>query len=408
MKKIFDLFCKIKNKGIKHIVTVTIPWIIYDKLDSPISDMLKKIFINQPIKDIIILESHNDFDSNGGAFYEYLIENGYNQKYKIVWFLRNKRPKNLPYNVRGYRYNRVSIKRVYYHCIAKYILSEHYAIPSIRSGQVAIFMRHGAGGLKKASKYVSLPGGIQYILGLSETYAPIENLQSCFINDNQKVIYLGFPSHDYLFKNNEHELNKITNSIYDKVFLWMPTFRKNIDNRNDSKKDFPLGIPLFNEYSEYNQMNIVLKKLNCLLIIKIHPMQELSSLKIGDMSNIRVLTGKDVKKLNIDNYKLMSCCDAMISDYSGAAYDFLQLDRPIAYVLSDMHDYKIGFGVEDIHELIGGKEIYALEDLFEFIQNVVDEKDEFKEKREKLRDFLYTYHDKNNSKRLADFLGLVK
>lgn len=63
-----------------------------------------------PLQDVIILESHNDFDSNGGAFYDYLIENGYNKKYKIVWFLRNKCPQHLPENVEGYRYNRVSIK----------------------------------------------------------------------------------------------------------------------------------------------------------------------------------------------------------------------------------------------------------------------------------------------------------
>ena len=153
-------------------------------------------------------------------------------------------------------------------------------------------------------------------------------------------------------------------------------------------------------------MNELLAQLNLLLIIKIHPMQELDSLKIRNMSNIKVITGNDVKKLNVDNYKLMSCCDAMISDYSGAAYDFLQLDRPMAYVLNDMNEYKIGFVVEDIHTLIAGKEIYSLGDMLDFIKDVSVDKDEFKEKREKIRDFIYTYHDNNNSKRLADFLGL--
>ena len=137
-------------------------------------------------------------------------------------------------------------------------------------------------------------------------------------------------------------------------------------------------------------------------------MQDLSCIKIHDLSNIRVITGEDVKKLNIDNYKLMSCCDAMVSDYSGAAYDFLQLDRPIAYVLSDMYEYKIGFVVDDIHTLIGGKEIYTLEDLRDFLFDVFKERDDYKEKREKLRDLIYTFHDSKNSERLAEFLELKK
>lgn len=406
MKNISSIISKIKNKGMKHIVTESIPWIICDKLDTPLNYILKKIFLKKPVQDVIIIESHNDFDSNGGAFFDYLISNNYNRKYKIVWFLRNKCPKDLPYNVEGYRYNRLSIKRVYYHCVAKYILSEHYAIPAIRKEQIAVFMRHGAGGLKKVSNYFTLPGGLKYILGLSETYAPIENLNSYFINKNHQILYLGFPSHDYLFKDNHAELKKITDRTYKKVLLWMPTFRKNVDNRNDSSAVFPLGIPLIEKYDDYIKMNELLAKLNLLLIIKIHPMQDLCSLKIQNMSNILVITGIDIKKLNVDNYKLMSCCDAMISDYSGAAYDFLQLNRPIAYVLADMNEYKIGFVVEDVHTLIAGKEIYSLDDMLNFIKDVAIDKDEFKEKREKIRDFIYKYHDGNSSKRLVDFLGL--
>ena len=406
MKNLSDVVLKVRNKGLRHIVTESIPWILYDKLNTPLSNILQKYFLQKPVQDVIILESHNDFDSNGGAFYDYLINNKYNQKYKIVWFLRNKCPQSLPENVEGYRYNRLSIKRIYYHCVAKYILSEHYAIPAIREEQVAVFMRHGAGGLKKVLNYFTLPGGVHYILGLSKAYAPIEKLDSYFTNKNQKILYLGFPSHDYLFKDNHEELKKIDNRSYKKVLLWMPTFRKTVDERNDSSAVFPLGIPLIEKYDDYIKMNELLAQLNLLLIIKIHPMQELDSLKIHNMSNIKVITGNDVKKLNVDNYKLMSCCDAMISDYSGAAYDFLQLDRPMAYVLNDMNEYKIGFVVEDIHTLIAGKEIYSLGDMLDFIKDVSVDKDEFKEKREKIRDFIYTYHDNNNSKRLADFLGL--
>lgn len=406
MKKLKILISKTKKRGLKYIFLETVPWLFYDKFDDLLGRIIKKIYIKKPLQNVIVLESHNDFDSNGGAFYNYLIENRLNEKYKIVWFLRNRCPQHLPKNVEGYRYNRLSIKRWYYHCIAKYFLSEHYPVSTIREGQIAVYMRHGAGGLKKVTNYFSLPEGIQYILGLSKSYAHIEKLENFFTGNNQKILYLGFPSHDYLFNSDLKELNKITKRRFKKVILWMPTFRKTADGRNDSNVDFPLGIPLFTSYKEYESLNNILKEFDYLLIIKIHPMQDLSTLKIKNLSHIYIITGEDMKKMGIDNYKLMPCCDAMISDYSGAAYDFIQLDKPIAYVLSDMNEYKIGFVVDDIHSLLGGKEIYSIDDMIEFIKDLSTEKDVYKEKRENLKNFLYTYHDGNNCKRLADFLGL--
>ena len=92
---------KIREKGINHIIEETIPWFLNDIFDKYFLKIIKKLYMNNPLEYIIIIESHNDFDSNGGAFFDYLIKNGYNKKYKIIWFLRNKCPKNLPENVKG-------------------------------------------------------------------------------------------------------------------------------------------------------------------------------------------------------------------------------------------------------------------------------------------------------------------
>ena len=167
-----------------------------------------------------------------------------------------------------------------------------------------------------------------------------------------------------------------------------------------------LGIPLIETKEQYLKLNKYLNLRNVLLIIKIHPKQDLENLRIQDESNIKVLTGESVKKLKIDNYALMKCVDALISDYSGAAYEYLQLNRPIGYVLDDINDYVAGFVVEDIHTLIAGPEIYTLDQLELFIKNVIDEIDNYKEKRERIRDYIYEYHDANASKRLSELLKL--
>ena len=191
------------------------------------------------------------------------------------------------------------------------------------------------------------------------------------------------------------------------MILWMPTFRKGGGyHRNDSRKEQKLGIPLIETQEQYLKLNNYLAENDVFLIIKIHPKQDLENLKIKDESNIKVLTGETVKKLEIDNYALMKCADALISDYSGAAYEYLQLDRPIGYVLDDVNDYIAGFVVEDIHTLIAGAEIYNFEQLESFIVDVVSEDDSFKERRKKIRDYIYEYHDANSSKRLVELLGL--
>lgn len=225
---------------------------------------------------------------------------------------------------------------------------------------------------------------------------------------DKRIIAIGYPAQDIFFdESKSDEIRKITSRKYKKVILWMPTFRKGGGyHRNDSRKEQKLGIPLIETQEQYLKLNNYLAENDVFLIIKIHPKQDLENLKIKDESNIKVLTGETVKKLEIDNYALMKCADALISDYSGAAYEYLQLDRPIGYVLDDVNDYIAGFVVEDIHTLIAGAEIYNFEQLESFIVNVVSENDTFKERREKIRNYIYEYHDANSSKRLVELLGL--
>lgn len=59
----------------------------------------------------------------------------------------------------------------------------------------------------------------------------------------------------------------------------MPTFRKGITfEREDSTAIEPLGIPIFKIMDEIQDFNRYLNINNALLIIKIHPMQDLCSI----------------------------------------------------------------------------------------------------------------------------------
>ena len=398
--KLFDYF---KKNGFKRSLSVLWQY----KIEILLEKIVLKITKNKKLKNIIVIESHNDFDCNGGAFYSYLIKNNYNKKYKIVWLVRKKYKDKLPENVECVQLYKPSLKKAYYMCMSKVFSYDCEIRPKLRDDQLLVYCSHGAGGLKNVKNNIKLPENTDYILVQSEKYAPIQANQLSISQDDKRLVSIGYPSHDVFYDDNYEEINKVTKKKFKKVILWMPTFRKGGGyNRNDSYKEQKLGIPLIESIEAYNYINNILKELDILLIIKIHPKQDLTDLKIGDLSNIIVLTGEKVKKINVDNYKLMKCTDALISDYSGAAYEYLQLDKPLAYVLDDMNEYKIGFVVEDIHQLIAGHEIYSIDDMVKFIKDISEKNDIYREKRKKIRDYIYDYHDGNSCERLAKLLKL--
>ena len=187
----------------------------------------------------------------------------------------------------------------------------------------------------------------------------------------------------------------------------MPTFRKGGGyNRNDSKIELPLGVPILEDEKQYDELNYYLKQLGVLLIIKIHPMQEKSSIKISDGSNIKILTGQDVKILGINTYQLLKETDALISDYSSISYDYLMLNRPIAYIFSDLAEYKNGLVSDAPEELMAGPIINNFTELLDFIDSVASSTDEYKGKRAELRSRIFEFCDGNSAKRLVDFMGL--
>lgn len=393
----------VKSHGIKGT------WdIIYRyKMNQVLRKFAIKITAHKPLQDTIVIESHNDFDSNGGAFYDYLIKNQYNDKYKIVWLLKNKQPDHLPKNVSAFYLYKPSLKKQMMICTAKYILTCQDAIGSVREGQISVYLGHGAFGLKSVKGVLNLPSNLTYCL------IPSMQLKKMMISEfslssNVQAVDIGYPEYDLLYDNSRTgDLKKITTKSYQKMILWMPTFRKGqAFGRNDSLKEEPLGIPIFNNEVEIKQLNKRLQEGRALLIIKIHPKQDSRYIKVKGLSNIKVLDQNEVKRLRISNPLLMKDADGLISDYSASAYDYLHLDRPIGYTVDDLKEYKRGFKVEDIYDWMGGQIIHNVEDFLDFINTILNNKDPYKDKRHEVFEKVFTYHDGKSSDRLASMLKL--
>ena len=396
----------LRKNGIKH--TLEVIW--QYKIDRLLLRLLRPICLRLPLTDTIVIESHNDFDSNGGAFYDYLIEHGYNERYRIVWQIKNKASKKvpLPKNVICVPLWRPSVRRDRYLLRARYIVTSQNVQGTLRPEQKSYYLTHGPVGLKAFRGKATLPEDLDYVLCPSTYLAPILAYQYMIPYPNDKQIILGYPSHDVLYRPGEGDLHQLTRKSYAKVILWMPTFRTNkTGSRHDSDGELPLGIPLFADMEQYTALNDRLRAVDVLLLIKIHPMQDLSQVLVRSLSNIAVLDGQTVKRMGIDNYRLMKDADALVSDYSSVAYDFLHLNRPVAYTMDDAADYNLGFIVDDPHTLMAGPEIVDLDGLHAFIDDVIAGRDLYRDARAELFDRVFRYHDGGSSRRLAEHMGLV-
>lgn len=385
--------------------------------------LLKILCKNRSLLNCIVIESHNDFDSNGGAFYDYLIDKNLNEQYRIIWLLRNKAPKHLPKNVQCFNIYTPSIRKDYYIVNSKFILTCQDSIGIFREGQRAYYLTHGAMALKNTKGNISVPKTISYILAPSEYLLPIQADLLSISYPNEKQIILGYPCHDVLhnIKHGDGDLKKLTgrkssfnveqesNQKFEKVIIWMPTFRKlRSGERIDSNVELTMGVPILKNNEDFCKLDEKLASKKVLLVIKIHPMQDTSKIRIRSTNNIVVLDGNTVKELGIDNYRLMVDTDAMITDYSSSGTDYLQTQNPLAYTLSDMNEYKLGFIVENIHELMPGKKIYSLNDLLIFIDDVVDGRDKYVKERRVALEKMFKYHDGRSCQRLAEHMGINK
>ena len=291
-------------------------------------------------------------------------------------------------------YKGYSLKSMYFTAASKYIFFTHNSpIGSlkIKKDQIVINLWHGCG-YKEANSlkesfdkknpfdYVLVPGNI-FIKTKMKSWGCNENM----------ILPIGYPRYDLFFSenNNAKKFMKDIAKERKKTIIWMPTFRKT-DHYNlveyDSDHHNEYDIPLLNSNEELQILNDFCADKNILLIIKRHPYQKKYEGESFRFQNIIFMSSEDFSHNEVDLYCFLKYTDALISDYSSVAFDYLLLNKPIAFSLDDYEKYKNkrGFIFENPLDYMPGHHLYTFEDLKDFIQDVVDGKDPYTEDRKKL------------------------
>lgn len=390
----------------------------------------RKCYKNDSLENIIIFRSgpHSssyvkgmDFADNARALFEYALQAGLNQNYELVWLVKNpaefesyKDIENVSFLSFDWSVSENQMERdAYYHvlCLAKYIFfTDAYGFArNCRKDQVRVQLWHGCG-FKTRVNFVRCEKRYEYTTVISDLYAEIH--ADIYGLRKDQVLITGYAKEDWLFHPERADLEKLRIPEADQYIFWLPTFRsteRKLVQLNEYELASETGLPIVNTREKMERLNAILREKNIVLLVKLHPFQDREAVHCEDCSNIILLENEDLFRCDIPINRLLGWADALISDYSSAAVDYLLLDRPIAFMLEDVEEYEQsrGFVFDNIREWLPGKEIFTFEDVCSFVEEVAGHRDMTVEKRRRLRGVMHKYHDDCSSQRILEVLGII-
>ena len=339
------------------------------------------------------------FEDNVVALYKRLPMDRFD---KVIWMVYSEEDVS-PFEDRGKTIfvKKGSVRDFFYGVISKYVFTTHgHFIPQIPSNQICVNLWHGMP--YKGIGILDNQQGRQdtYVCSTSELYQGI--LSRAFGLTLDKVLITGSPRNDLLQSTAPESIWEragIDRDRYDKVFFWLPTFRKSVlghlcENGVECDNvfnmvDFP--VEAFNDF---------LKSKNCLCIIKPHPM---APVKKTESTDHLLMIDEDwlwTRKLTL--YPLVGQTDFMVSDISSIMIDYMLLDRPMVVCFEDAEEYKKSRNLifEPIEDWLPGVMVKNYDDLADNISQCLDGQDPSREKRHKLKKRFHAFEDFSSTKRV--------
>jgi CDP-glycerol glycerophosphotransferase (TagB/SpsB family) len=216
-------------------------------------------------------------------------------------------------------------------------------------------------------------------------------LASAFRMPADRVLVTGYPRIDPLFDPTlPRAFGETAPSFegFSRVIGYFPTFREH------SRADVAWA---------WADLNADLKARNALLVIKLHPTDSRKIAAPG-LDNIRILPAET------DAYPILPRLHALLTDYSSIFFDYLVLDRPVAFFPYDLDEYRnddrgLYF---DYDEVTPGPKATTFEAFRRVLTELVDRYDhirtEWTPARRKVTTMCHLHQDGGSSGRLIDAL----
>ncbi len=219
-----------------------------------------------------------------------------------------------------------------------------------------------------------------------------ELMKAAFGCSDAQLLYNGLPRCDLLFEapSAKKACAILGRSDCQRLIGWMPTFRRaEVSDIRDSDlgEHSTTGLPLLHDAADLETCNALLKEAKTLLWIKLHPSESGIS-QTARYSNILIQSDMEFQSANVELYRLLGSCEALITDYSSVYFDYLLLDRPIGFAVEDIASYSEnrGFTVSSPLSVMPGPILTDRDDFFRFLQRFLSGAgDDYSQKRAQVR-----------------------
>lgn len=214
--------------------------------------------------------------------------------------------------------------------------------------------------------------------------------QAMYPLDKEVFQVLGSPRNDQ-YKTQKVDFDHYLDDLpdFNKVILYAPTRRDNGENA--------LFFPFKDD--ELEKVKSFIEKNRILILTRGH-IDNLTDKRI-ESKYIREL-GSD-KVFDIDS--ILSGFDSVITDYSSIYFDYLFMNRPLAFIPYDIDSYLKNRGMLfDYDSVTPGHKILKGDDFIGYLEDLVIGRDIYKEKRQWVFDLSYKYQDFNSCERIFTYL----
>ena len=370
-----------------------------------------KIF-GKVVEGRIVLYSRPNYSDNAKALSNYLVKNRCNCKEPIYWIVKDvkqyKNSNHLQFLQKENRWGFVNLKTYNILYTSQFVMTTHnFPIPKKKGlkGQKFILLWHGCGYKDNKSRI----GSDLFDTALVSGPLFVETKMKFWNVGREKILPLGYPRYDWLLRGSDNALNYATylKSIHksEKMIIWMPTYRKTKMKYAESDLN---QFPLLESLEEWKELDTLCSAKKILLLIKMHMSQVDVGIDFSNFTNIIRISNDDFDKCQCEMYEFLKFTDALITDYSSVAFDFLLVNKPLAFVLSDFEQYnnRRGFVFDSPRDYMPGHHIYHYNDLIRFLNDISNDVDNYAEWRKKIRNEAL-YKTDNYCKEITDRLMAI-
>lgn len=362
----------------------------------------------------VLFASEPDFSDNSRALYENMLCNKQFRDYKFVWIVKDSNNKqSLPNTIfinKGNNYFNISYLRYLFHVFtSRYLFCTHSQFFEANpKRQISVCLWHGTMlkricAMNEREKKLPRKEQFRYFIAPSTYY--VNFFCKSFQCESNNVLVCGYPRNDYLFQDSDILKKLNIEKEKEKIIVYMPTFRKPIGGGYSDSEDNKLNFIETDNPKSLLELSNFLSKKRITLIIKWHPSDSRQNIIIK-LPNIVSLSNKDIFTTGYQTYHLLHYADALITDYSSVFCDYLLLDRPIAFDISDIESYSKNRGLvfDNPLEFLPGCILQRKQDFVTFINDIANNIDNSKGKRKDLFHIYNDFNDNQSSKRLLDII----